>query len=284
MDLKEWQDRSLPKLREMDYGPASVEDVTILAYFFWNDERIETEFEAMECSFRCAFRALGVLPAVLVVNRTTPRMMDFCSKFRIDLQTDPTLNDGLRSLNMDCICNLHKRFQTKYVLVIQTDGILFRGGIEKFLQYDYVGAPWPKDKMTVSKLPYPKFGVGNGGLSLRSKRICRLASLVYRLLFWAFPYGWYFYEDLFYCYWVRMIAPVLFRRLSFPTVNVASEFSVEFPISECACSPLGFHSEIGFRTVMESTELLEVACVDHGFSKVGEVYAVVGGEHVTVGE
>lgn len=250
MNLKEWQSRMLPELRELDYGSASVDDVTLLAYFFWNDERIETEFDAMECSFRCAFRALGILPAVLVVNRATPRIEAFCSQFRIEIQTDLSLNDGIRSLNMDCIRNLHKRFQTRHVLIIQTDGIIVSGNIKKFLQYDYVGAPWPRDKMTITKLPYPKFGVGNGGLSLRSKRICRLASLIYRLVFWAFPYGWYFYEDLFYCYWVRLLAPVLFRRLSFPTVEIASEFSVEFPVNECDHKPLGFHSEAGFRFAM----------------------------------
>ena len=41
------------------------------------------------------------------------------------------------------------------------DSILLRHGIDEFLEYDYVGAPWTK----------PKEGnlVGNGGLSLRNK-------------------------------------------------------------------------------------------------------------------
>ena len=51
------------------------------------------------------------------------------------------------------------------VLIIQPDSQLLRTGIEEFLQYDYVGAPWK----------FAEHG-GNGGLSLRTvnimKRIC----------------------------------------------------------------------------------------------------------------
>ena len=45
-------------------------------------------------------------------------------------------------------------------LIFQTDSLLLRSGIDEFLEYDYIGAPWRK----------PKEGqlVGNGGLSLRS--------------------------------------------------------------------------------------------------------------------
>jgi hypothetical protein len=49
------------------------------------------------------------------------------------------------------------------VLIFQTDSVLLREGIDEFLGFDYVGAPWRK----------PKEGqiVGNGGLSLRTKEI-----------------------------------------------------------------------------------------------------------------
>lgn len=44
------------------------------------------------------------------------------------------------------------------VLIIQHDSGLLREGIEKFLEWDYVGAPWG----------FQEYG-GNGGLSLRSR-------------------------------------------------------------------------------------------------------------------
>jgi hypothetical protein len=50
------------------------------------------------------------------------------------------------------------------VLIFQEDSILFRKGIDKFLEYDYVGSPWPKECNNSAN------SIGNGGLSLRSKK------------------------------------------------------------------------------------------------------------------
>lgn len=50
-----------------------------------------------------------------------------------------------------------KSFSYEKVLIFQSDSVLLRHGIEEFLQYDYVGAPWR----------FQNHG-GNGGLSLRS--------------------------------------------------------------------------------------------------------------------
>lgn len=56
--------------------------------------------------------------------------------------------------------NFYKYINTEIFLIFQTDSIICKenkNNINKFLDYDYVGAPW-KDK-----------NVGNGGLSLRKK-------------------------------------------------------------------------------------------------------------------
>lgn len=58
----------------------------------------------------------------------------------------------------------------KKILSFQNDSILLKGGIDQFLEYDYIGAPWIK--------PKEGYFVGNGGLSLRNKdkmiEICTL--------------------------------------------------------------------------------------------------------------
>lgn len=58
----------------------------------------------------------------------------------------------------------------KKILSFQNDSILLKGGIDQFLKYDYIGAPWVK--------PKEGYFVGNGGLSLRNKdkmiEICKL--------------------------------------------------------------------------------------------------------------
>ena len=50
------------------------------------------------------------------------------------------------------------------ILLYQEDTCIFKSNIEDFLDYDYVGAPWPKEQNDNSLL------VGNGGFSLRSKK------------------------------------------------------------------------------------------------------------------
>lgn len=58
----------------------------------------------------------------------------------------------------------------KKILSFQNDSILLKAGIDQFLKYDYIGAPWVK--------PKEGYFVGNGGLSLRNKdrmiEICKL--------------------------------------------------------------------------------------------------------------
>ena len=62
-----------------------------------------------------------------------------------------------------------KEFWSKLVgekiLIYQEDTCIFRYNIDEFMEWDYIGAPWPITKNTNSKL------VGNGGLSLRSKSV-----------------------------------------------------------------------------------------------------------------
>jgi hypothetical protein len=59
----------------------------------------------------------------------------------------------------------HERITTDRYLVFQTDTITFKTLDKKFLEYDYIGAPWKKEL-------HSKYGaeVGNGGLSIRSKK------------------------------------------------------------------------------------------------------------------
>ena len=51
------------------------------------------------------------------------------------------------------------------LLIYQEDSVMFRSGIDKFLQWDYIGAPWPLNQNDAPVL------VGNGGFSLRSKSV-----------------------------------------------------------------------------------------------------------------
>ena len=69
-----------------------------------------------------------------------------------------------------CIKELNRYVDTKYVLLIQFDGFVIGGKKawkKDFLDYDYIGAPWNY---------YDGYNVGNGGFSLRSKKLLKLLS------------------------------------------------------------------------------------------------------------
>lgn len=63
------------------------------------------------------------------------------------------------------IKGLYGLFETSHCLVIQHDGYVLNGDVwdDQWLQYDYIGAPW--------LYPDPDRNVGNGGFSLRSKKL-----------------------------------------------------------------------------------------------------------------
>lgn len=66
---------------------------------------------------------------------------------------------------------LYKFFDTSHVLVAQWDGFILNPDrwTDEFLNYDYIGAPWPKNLLGEGVPEH--FIVGNGGFSLRSKKL-----------------------------------------------------------------------------------------------------------------
>jgi hypothetical protein len=77
---------------------------------------------------------------------------------------------------------LNQHVQTSHCLVVQSDGFILDPARwrRQFLEYDYVGAPWPKyvaiNGPGNRQLRLDKNPVGNGGFSLRSKKLLELLS------------------------------------------------------------------------------------------------------------
>jgi hypothetical protein len=61
--------------------------------------------------------------------------------------------------------------ETDFVLIVQTDGFIVNTDkwTDAFLNYDYIGAPWHQDQL--QKGVPSHYRVGNGGFSLRSRRL-----------------------------------------------------------------------------------------------------------------
>ena len=76
------------------------------------------------------------------------------------------LND-IQSYSKFMIRNLNKYVKTDYVLVVQHDGFVLnpKAWSKEFLCHDYIGAPWWYDDGK---------NVGNGGFSLRSKKLLKI--------------------------------------------------------------------------------------------------------------
>lgn len=111
-------------------------------------------------------------------------------------------------------------------LVIQDDGIILRKGIDTYLDYDYVGAPWvPGLESTMLNLTSyaNKELVGNGGLSLRTIRVMMDICEIYTdEKHWLFNQGLQpLPEDVYFSRCVPRIGGNL------PSREVASKFAME---------------------------------------------------------
>lgn len=130
------------------------------------------------------------------------------------------------------IKELNKHFNTSHVLTIHSDGYVVNpyAWDDSWLQYDYIGATWLyKDGMNV----------GNGGFSLRSKKICDI------LADSDLSGGHFHPEDYHIC---RTYRPALERLgIKFAPEEVANKFSIEaygaaaIPHGNAYSGQFGFH-------------------------------------------
>lgn len=86
------------------------------------------------------------------------------------------------------ILRLNDYVDNDFVLVVQDDGHIVNPNLwdDNFLNYDYIGAPWPLEERWINGFPshisermwrvLPKNRVGNGGFSLRSKKFLEYSS------------------------------------------------------------------------------------------------------------
>ena len=129
--------------------------------------------------------------------------------------------------------------RTEHVLIVQWDGYVLdaAGWRDEFLQYDYIGAPWPH-------IAEPN-KVGNGGFSLRSRR------LLLALEDPALPPG--DPEDI--CICVTHRAALQARGLRFAPTSLAADFSVEAG-AVMRAGLFGFHGAYHLPSILPPDEVL----------------------------
>ncbi len=114
-----------------------------------------------------------------------------------------------RDYNQWCLREAYRCFSTRFVLIWQLDGFVLnpKQWRPSFLEYDYIGSPFF----------FIPGAVGNGGFSLRSKRLCKMAS--------SLPDQGESAEDAFVC--VAHRKRLVKRGLRFAPIELASKWGIE---------------------------------------------------------
>jgi tetratricopeptide (TPR) repeat protein len=139
---------------------------------------------------------------------------------------------------------LNRFVTTDYALVVQWDGFVIDGSAwaDEFWNYDYIGARWPHEA--------GEFRVGNGGFSLRSRR------LLDALADPAITLDENENEDRAICIRHRALLEEK-HGIRFADVRVADRFA--FDVSRPVGPTLGFHGVFNFWQVLSDDELLTFA-------------------------
>jgi hypothetical protein len=185
---------------------------------------------------------------VILVGNILPKKIPKSIKFEkaIDNQLD-----SINAYNRYCIYDLWRHVKTSHALIVQADGYVINPHAWKndFLIYDYIGAPWK-----ISKEAYiDPFGnsqrVGNGGFSMRSKKLLEVPKTVEipwevnKSHFYNHMDAGSYSEDGNICVHNRH----LFEQTGciYAPLEVALSFSVEQKVSEYdGRATFGFHKKI----------------------------------------
>ncbi len=145
--------------------------------------------------------------------------------------------NSIDAYNWFMVFELGKYITTEFALVIQHDGYVLRPDKwdDNFLNYDYIGAPWPSN--TFFDKTGAEVRVGNGGFSLRNKKLLnafRRLDLPFDEDVTSFPS-----EDAVICVYHRQALENY--GIKFAPVSVASVFSRESVCEDSAEKTFGFH-------------------------------------------
>ena len=146
--------------------------------------------------------------------------------------------------NYAAIYELGKHVDTEFAMLIHDDGFVVNPDSwrEEFLDYDYIGAPWPlpNDDFSYRAKGGELIRVGNS-VSLRSKRLIDLP--VDLNLEWK-PFHGYYNEDGFIAVNYRHV--YLEHSMKYAYLEVAKHFSHETMIPEVqGIRPFAFHRHYG---------------------------------------
>ena len=146
--------------------------------------------------------------------------------------------------NYNIIYNLPNHIETEFALLIHDNGFIVNPSSwkDEFLDYDYIGAPWPlpNDNFSYRDIDNNLIRVGNS-VSLRSKKLLDIPKKFN--LEWK-PFHGFTNEDGFIC--VNYRHKYIEGECKFADIDIAKYFSHESMIPEIeGIDPFAFHNYLG---------------------------------------
>ncbi len=139
--------------------------------------------------------------------------------------------------------NLVDYVDTDFCLLVQADGFVTNSAAWDmgFLEYDYIGAPWPDTTAQRLGADFTIYDlsqggrVGNGGFSLRSRRLLEACAALNYEIFGHLP------EDFVIC---RLLRSYLTGKgIRFAPLALAAKFALELPVRDI---PFNIDESFGF--------------------------------------
>lgn len=145
--------------------------------------------------------------------------------------------DSVKAYSMYLLEKAVKHVHTQHAMIVQWDSFILSADAwdESFLDYDYIGAPWPLR---------PQNPVGNGGFSLRSRRLMGLLA--------GGDFAHTHPEDLCICEQHRD-SLIRHHGIRFASTDLARRFSFEYEAYVFPC--FGFHGLLNFPLVLSEADL-----------------------------
>ncbi len=182
---------------------------------------------------------------VVLISHIKPKNLDIritfkkCKTTQLRIKDPKNTNDYSKFIAYD----LADYIESDFALVVHKNAHVLRPQkwSDEFLKYDYIGAPWS------ANLHFTKAGknvrVGNGGFSLRSKKLLKSPSAL-NLKFTDDNTG-YFHEDGLICVYHR--EKLEKAGIKYAPVPLAARFSGETLCKDSDLEPFGYHDNPIFK-------------------------------------
>lgn len=215
----------------------NLDNVTLIAV---TSVKVEETLKALEYS--CRGIKFGDVKLLTNVSIDTPDYIKCVSIDRIS---------NIDEWSHFIIYKLGDFIDTEFAMLIHDDGFIINPECwrDEFLEYDYIGAPWPlpTDNFSYRDINNNLIRVGNS-VSLRSKKLIDLPNKLG--LEWK-PFHGYYNEDGFICVNYRHI--YLENGIKYADLDVAKYFSHETMIPELnGIVPFAFHNKQIARQILNT--------------------------------